>query len=134
MTYYTCSAQKVNPKISENNFNFKVLFQNFKIRSQLKIVKTKKQDYFKGNLSGCNKSFYKGVIKSEMYYLQSNKNDIVVEEYIYKDQTSSKNAFQVILKYADITRNLKRKDYGKRCYPIPDEQIIMQLIKGYTFT
>ena len=120
---HTCDKQEETGKGANNDFNFKALFQNFKIKNGLKIIEVKKQDYFKGNLSGCNSTFYKGLIKNEMYYLKNQKNDIIVEEYVFDNNTSSKVAFQNILKYSDFTRKLIRRDYNKRCYDIGDEQV-----------
>ncbi len=124
-----CNQQKKEIVAISSEFNFEMLFKKSKNIDNLKMKQKKNQDYFKGNLSGCNSYFYKGVIRSKMYYLANDKNDIVVQEYIFDNIDVAKNAFKEVQIYADFTRNLKRKDFGQRCYEIGDEQIYYSALK-----
>lgn len=122
MFLYMFDLQKNNSEI-DDDFNFLQLFQKSNIKNKTKIVSIKDSDYFKGNLSGCNSQFYKGLIKCKMYYIKNKKNHIIVEEYIFDNNANSKKSFQSVIRYSDFTRKLKRKDFNKRCYDIWDEQI-----------
>lgn len=118
------STSSVNITFADD-FNFNQIFSTLEISKKIKLIRSQDNDFFLANLHTCKLPFYKDLIKSKSYYLGENKktNNIVVTEYIFKDSISAKKAFVIVDDYANYTRKLERKNYGKRCYDIWDEQV-----------
>lgn len=125
--FCNCIAQKTK---NVPDFNFIKLLKSSKMDAKIKTLGFKDADYFKGNINKCKSSFYKGFLKTRFYQLKNKKNNIIVAEYIFKDSTSSNNAFKIISDYANLIRTLKRINYSERCIDLWEDQIYYAISKG----
>lgn len=121
--FIMCSSYRKNVILADD-FNFTKIYEGLKISKTIKLIRFQDDDYFSAHIYKCKTSFYKDVIKERTYYLRENKtiNNIVITEYLFKDSIATNNSFKIINEYVAFIRNLERKDYGKKCYEMWDEQ------------